>query len=191
MDQNKLTKEIADRVLAVRCYFKPNNASAFARELELAQPTYAKYETGERKLSPEFVNDLADKYNVNLTWLFTGKGEMFNDPIEASFEECDDIEISKNFKDLYKRYTKMLADLNITDYEVSKKTGISETRLEKIGLGDTDITMEEFIKLRSKYAFDANMFLYNKGVYANNAESDNKLSAEELAVLKKLAQKIK
>lgn len=149
------------------------------------------YEYETKNLPNDFLVSLYNVFHININWLLTGNGPMFIEPEHNAFEECDDAEISKNFKDLHKRYTKMLAELNITDYEVSKKTGISETRLEKIGLGDTDITMEEFIKLRSKYAFDANMFLYNKGVYANSTESDNELSAEELAILKKLAQKIK
>lgn len=83
----------------------------------------------------------------------------------------------------------MLADLNTTDYKVSKRTGISECRLEKIGLGDAVITMEEFIKLRSKYVFDANMLLFNKGFCHNNSNADDELSSDEIAALKKLAKK--
>lgn len=167
------------------------NQQEMADKLIINVNTYRGYEYQKRDLPPDFVLQLANILNVNLHFLYTGHGPMFIEPITAAFEECDDADILKNFKDLHKRYTKMVAELNTTDYFVSKKTGISESRLEKIGLGDSDITMEEFIKLRSKYAFDANMFLYNKSVSTNCAEREEEFSAEELAVLKKLAKKIK
>ena len=50
--------------------------------------------------------------------------------------------------------------------------------------------MEEFIKLRSQLPFDSNQLLFDEK-FENSTEPEAGLSAEELAVLKKLAQKIK
>lgn len=151
--------------------------------------TYRSYEYEERSTPDEITILLNSELNINLNWYFTGQGAMFITPVTEQFEECDDNAILENFKNFYDRYTKMLADLNTTDYEVSKRTGISESRLEKIGLGDAAITMEEFIKLRSKYAFDANMLLFNKGFCKDSSTSADELSSDEIAALKKLAKK--
>lgn len=151
--------------------------------------TYRSYEYDERNTPDEIVILLNSELNINLNWYFTGQGSMFIAQETNQFEECDDNSILENFKSFYERYTKMLADLNTTDYKVSRRTGISESRLEKIGLGDAVISMEEFIKLRSKYMFDANWLLFNKEFCHNNSNADDELSSDEIAALKKLAKK--
>ena len=165
------------------------NQQKMADELDIPLRTYMGYEYKAKIYPTDFLLKLSDILNVNLHYLYTGEGSMFITPGINQFEECDDNRVLENFKDFHMRYTKMIADLNTTDYKVSKRTGISESRLEKIGLGDTVITMEEFIKLRSKYVFDANMLLFNKGFCQDNSEPDNELSSDEIAALKKLAKK--
>lgn len=167
------------------------NQSEMAEKLGVNINTYRGYEYNKRDLPEDFLLKLTNILNVNLHFLYTGQGAMFINTDTTVFEKCEDEEISKNFKYLHVRYTKMLADSNTTDYEVSKRTGISESRLEKIGLGDASITMDELIKLRSKYVFDANELLFNKTVNTNTSEKDTEFTSEELAALKKLAQKIK
>lgn len=165
------------------------NQQKMADELDIPLRTYMGYEYKAKVYPTDFLSKLVNILNVNLHYLYTGQGTMFITPGTEQFEECDDNAILENFKNFHKRYTKMLADLNTTDYEVSKRTGISESRLEKIGLGDAAITMEEFIKLRSKYAFDANMLLFNKGFCKDSSTSADELSSDEIAALKKLAKK--
>lgn len=165
------------------------NQQKMADELDININTYRGYEYNKRDLPEDFVLKLSDILNVNIHYLYTGEGSMFIVPETNQFEECDDNSILENFKSFHERYTKMLADLNITDYKVSKRTGISESRLEKIGLGDAVISMEEFIKLRSKYVFDADWLLFNKEFCHNNSNADDELSSDEIAALKKLAKK--
>jgi len=165
------------------------NQQKMADELNIPLRTYMGYEYKAKIYPTDFLLKLSDILNVNIHYLYTGEGSMFIVPETNQFEECDDNSVLEDFKNFHTRYTKMLADSNTTDYKVSKRTGISESRLEKIGLGDAVITMEEFIKLRSKYVFDANMLLFNKGFCQDNPEPDNELSSDEIAALKKLAKK--
>lgn len=167
------------------------NQQKMADKLDININTYRGYEYNKRDLPEDFLRRLIKILNLNLHYLYTGQGTMFITPETKQVEECDDNAILENFKNFHYRYTKMLADLNTTDYEVSKRTGISESRLEKIGLGDAAITMEEFIKLRSKYAFDANMLLFNKGFCKDSSTSADELSSDEIKALKKLAKKFK
>lgn len=51
----------------------------FADRLSLKRNTIATYEMGKASPSDRTINDICDKYNVNETWLRTGKGEMFNE----------------------------------------------------------------------------------------------------------------
>lgn len=160
-----------------------------AEKLNIPTRTYMGYEYTSKGYPNSFIESLIYVFHVNANFLFTGQGSMFIAPETNQFEECDDNRVLEDFKDFHMRFTKMLADLNTTDYKVSKRTGISESRLEKIGLGDAVISMEEFIKLRSKYMFDANWLLFNKEFCHNNSNADDELSSDEIAALKKLAKK--
>ncbi len=166
------------------------NQQYMADKLECNLRTYRSYEYEDRNTPDEIARLLNSELNVNLNWYFTGVGPMFINSVKKTDDICEDPTIIKKFRLFYKRYTKLLAEYNLTDYEVSRLTGINETRLEKIGLGIADITMEEFIKLRSQLPFDSNQLLFDEK-FENSTEPEAGLSAEELAVLKKLAQKIK
>lgn len=49
----------------------------FADKIDILQQQLSKYERGENKPSAEFFKKLAEKENVNINWLLTGKGQMF------------------------------------------------------------------------------------------------------------------
>jgi len=52
--------------------------SEFAAKLEMAQNSYSKLETGENSLTDKNIFLICLIYDVNESWLRTGKGEMFN-----------------------------------------------------------------------------------------------------------------
>ncbi len=58
--------------------------ATFATQFEMTQTTYSQYETGKRSVPDEFKQQLADKYNINLHWLITGNGSMYNTSSNAS-----------------------------------------------------------------------------------------------------------
>lgn len=49
----------------------------FSKLLNISKPTLVRYEAGGRKPDADLLSILADKYNVNINWLISGKGEMF------------------------------------------------------------------------------------------------------------------
>ncbi len=52
------------------------------KSVGMAQPNISKMMNGERQLSIELLNRIADRHKVNLHWLLTGDGAMFIDDIQ-------------------------------------------------------------------------------------------------------------
>jgi len=52
-------------------------ATAFAEKLDLQQRTYASYETGQSMPPIIVLSLIVEKFNVNPSFLLTGKGEPF------------------------------------------------------------------------------------------------------------------
>lgn len=50
--------------------------SAFAREVGLQQGSYADVERGRANLSADLMEKLVNNFKINLSWIFTGEGEM-------------------------------------------------------------------------------------------------------------------
>jgi len=54
------------------------NQSEFAGKIGMAQSGYSQVETGENTLTEQNLKLICLIFNVNESWLRTGKGEMFN-----------------------------------------------------------------------------------------------------------------
>ena len=50
----------------------------FGRRLDIKQPQLSRYERGISEPDYETIKKFYDIYNVNLNWLFSGRGDMFN-----------------------------------------------------------------------------------------------------------------
>lgn len=63
------------------------NQSEFASLIGTSQANISRYEKGEIIPSSDFLSKIADKLGVNLNWLLTGKGSMFQEliPVDSSF----------------------------------------------------------------------------------------------------------
>ena len=92
----KMNDLISERLKKIREQINPN-ASAFARQLNILQTTYVKYERGERKPPLELLEQLVLKYGVNRNWLLTGEGEMFSSSNPSS-PECFEIPVLGDVK---------------------------------------------------------------------------------------------
>ncbi len=75
---------IGDRIKEVRKALNYTQ-QRFADELGLKQNTVATYEMNKTVPSERTLMDIQEKFRVNITWLKTGEGEMFN-PIEKEVE---------------------------------------------------------------------------------------------------------
>lgn len=91
----------------------------FANCIGMKQNTIATYEMGRAKPSEPTISHICKTFNVNETWLRTGKGDMF---IEISRDEEIAAFVgnalsgeSNNFK---KRFISMLSKLSESEWEV-------------------------------------------------------------------------
>lgn len=57
--------------------------TAFARKINLSQPHMSKIALGRSAPTDRTIADICREFNVNETWLKTGKEEMFNEPPET------------------------------------------------------------------------------------------------------------
>lgn len=72
----------------------------FADMLEMSANTLTNYELNRREPSLTFFVQLSKKTNVNLNWLVSGKGSMFNSP---EFEDARE-EILKEVDEILVKY---------------------------------------------------------------------------------------
>ena len=91
------------------------NQTEFADKLETSQNLISKYEKGQVELPFKIINNMNKVFNININWLLTGKGLMFESDVgdtNISFQEelINDIKkLSPKRQEYY--YHKIKADL--------------------------------------------------------------------------------
>lgn len=94
----------------------------FGKRLGIKQTTVAGYETGGRTPMDAVISLICRQFQVNETWLRTGKGEMFSNRTReeeiACFVEAVLSEESDSFK---KRFVGLLAKLDESDWKVLER----------------------------------------------------------------------
>lgn len=68
------------RLIAARKALKFVNREALADALAIPKETLANYERGSREMPLALVSTYHQRFGVNLSWLITGDGNMFDDP---------------------------------------------------------------------------------------------------------------
>lgn len=63
------------------------NQTEFAVKIGMAQSGYSQVETGENTLTEQNLKLICLTYNINESWLRTGKGEMFNTVTKPKSDE--------------------------------------------------------------------------------------------------------
>ena len=113
--------------------------SEFAKEIDLAAQSLARYEKNKVSPSVEFITKLTNMFKINSNWLLTGKGEMLQDGIEKekisisnkinSHISEKEIEILEAFRKLKQKkqklyYHQILADAAQAEIEADETNGI-------------------------------------------------------------------
>lgn len=163
----------------------------FSEKLGLPVRTYLGYEYNKREIPHGILNLLIDSFCINLNWLFTGQGSMFISEINNTLEKHDNSNIVNNFDTFYKRFNKIQKENELNDIAFSKLTGISESRIEKLGIGKATPTIEELNAIKQHFDISIDWLLYGD-LPQKNAQSITEtptLSIEEINVLKKMAEK--
>lgn len=58
------------------------NQTEFAEKLETSQNLISKYEKGQVELPFKIINNLNKVFNININWILTNTGNMFNEEIK-------------------------------------------------------------------------------------------------------------
>lgn len=112
------------------------NQSEFAKEIDLAAQSLARYEKNKVNPSVEFITKLTNMFNINSNWLLTGKGEMLQDneskisipdKLNSNISEKE-IEILEAYRKLDQKkqklyYHQILADAAQVEIEADETNG--------------------------------------------------------------------
>ena len=153
--------------------------------------TLGSYERGESKVPLELLTKLCNKYSLSPEWLALGTGEMFVSQTENTLVKWDNSAILDNKETFHKRFNKLQAENRLNDLEMSKLLDISESRVEKLGIGKTEPTFEELCKIKSHFDVSIDWLLFGESPYKSAQSEEPTLSADEIAQLKLLAKKFK
>lgn len=96
---------------------------------------------------------------------------------------------TENLKKFYKRFNQLQKENDLNDYQFSKETGIPEARIEKLGIGKVLPTLEELNTLKTHFDVSIDWLLYGETPCRNAQSENNTLSAQEITILKQMAQK--
>ena len=133
---------------------------AFAKKLNIPQPTYLRYETGEQKPSGKLIEALVMICNVNAYWLYTGEGHMQFNPEQNSGERQYDETIPQRIKNFGKKLSELQAQHNFLDREMAKLLGISERQYISIVTGSRQPTIDILNNLKQNFKVSIDYMLY-------------------------------
>lgn len=95
---------------------------AFADRLNLKRNTVGSYEVNVVEPSDRTISDICREFNVNVTWLRTGEGEMFNQITRSEKITSFLTEITEDEGDDFKRrFVEMLAELEPEDWKLLER----------------------------------------------------------------------
>lgn len=167
------------RLKEVRGYLKFSQEQ-MAENLGISFRAYWNYETAKRDLTQGNIQNLAQMYMVNPSWLLLGTGPMFL-PQKSEKQQKYEHAFSER-KTFGKRLNYYQGEENLNDIEIAKIMGASESRVEKLGLDKTEPTLAELRALKSHSGISIDLWL--DGDLKNDSNSiPQTLSAEEQKML--------
>ena len=155
-----MNNDLKKRLIEVR---KSYNLSgyAFAKKLNIPQPTYLRYETGEQKPSARLIEALVLICNVNAHWLFTGEGNMFYDPFATTGDRYFSTRVRSNLSGFGKRLSLLQAQHNFLDKEMAKILGVTEKQYIAIVTGAKLPDLELLTNLKQNFKVSVDSLLFD------------------------------
>ena len=133
---------------------------SFAKKLNIPQPTYLRYETGEQKPSAKLISALVLLFNVNVYWLFTGEGKMFFRPDENTLERRFEKGYEQEVLTFGKRLSLLQSKHNFLDREMATLLGISERNYVSLVRCKTQPTIDILTKLKQNFKVSIDYLLF-------------------------------
>lgn len=164
------------------------NQQTIADKLSIDVRKLRSYEYETKNYPTEFLQSLVDVFNVNINWLLSGQGEMFLPTCFNTYQKKDNSNIVKNIDTFYKRFNQLQKENDLNDYQLSKETGIAEERIEKLGIGKVQPTLEDLKALKSHFDVSIDWLLFGDTPCQQPQNDNTTLSPDEISILKKMAQ---
>ncbi len=133
---------------------------SFAKKLNIPQPTYLRYETGEQKPSAKLIEALVLIFNVNVYWLFTGEGRMFAAPDENTGERRFIPQYKQDVLSFGKRLSELQSKHNFLDREMAKLLDISERNYVSLVVGKKEPTIEDLTNIKQNFNVSIDYLLF-------------------------------
>ncbi len=165
-----------------------------AEKLDIEPNTYRGYEYKTKNLPDKILLMLVKVFNVNLNWLFTGRGDMYLSSCYNSLDRQNNYKLVKNLNSFYKRFNKLQKENNLSDFQISKLLDIPESRIEKFGIGKALPVTEELNKIKTYFDVSIDWLLYGE---TPNTETSSEtkpelqnetFSPDEIKYIKQLIQ---
>lgn len=133
----------------------------FVEKFGMQYRTYQTYERGERKPPLEFFEQLNEIFNVNLNYIFTGKGEMFlKDENTNTFDRQNDETVYEKSTQFGKRLFEIQSKHNFLDREMATLLKISEKDYLKLKLGKIEPTFDVLLELKRNFKVDIDWLMF-------------------------------
>ena len=156
-----MNKNFRQRLIEVRKAYKLSGYS-FAKKLNIPQPTYLRYESGEQKPSGKLIEALVLVCNVDAYWLYSGEGNMFFNPDKNSGGRCNDTEIGNKIYGFGKRLSNLQAKHNFLDREMATLLNISERTYVALVTGSKMPDLDVLNKLKQNFRISIDYLLYGE-----------------------------
>ena len=188
-----MNNDFVNRLISVRkAYGK--SGYGFAKLLNIPQPSYLRYETGEQKPSAKLLIALNRYCNVNINWILTGQGEQFlsNHSLKHKALVQNQLKtLDNSLRNWIARLDIILEDNNITREDFANLIDISPKRLDNL-ISKKDLpNFEELTKIKSNFNVSIDWLLY--GCEFGDAQANNSnalLTDEELKAFKCIINKL-
>lgn len=152
---------IAQNLATIRKKINPN-AAAFSKEADIPYTTFIKYERGERKPSFELLEYLAEVYNVNLNYIFSGRGSMFIKPDDNTGERQNDTTIQERVSHFGERLGDLQDQHEYLDKDMARLLKISECDYIDLKQGDELPDLDVLNRLKQCFKVSIDYLLYGE-----------------------------
>lgn len=188
-----MSNDFVNRLISIRkAYGK--SGYAFSRMLNIPQPSYLRYETGEQKPSAKLLIGLNKFCNVNINWLLTGQGEQFlpnNSLRHEALVQNQTQDLDNSLRNWVSRLNIVLEENNLNYGDFANLIDISHKRLDNLTSKKELPNFEELTKIKSNFNVSLDWLLYGGDfgdVQANN--SNSLLTEEEIDAFKNVINKL-
>ena len=188
-----MSNDFVSRLISVRkAYGK--SGYAFSKMLNIPQPSYLRYETGEQKPSAKLLIGLNRYCNVNVNWILTGQGEQFlsnNSLRHDALVQSQSKDLDNSLQDWVSRLNIILEENNLNYGDFANLIDISHKRLDNLISKKELPNLDELTKIKSNFNVSIDWLLYGGSfgdAQANN--SNSLLTDEELDALKNIISKL-